>query len=104
MEVRINEVKISCKAVQGTWILLRISGDLELSEFELQGSDCSIMFQKYRDSVHEEKERGCTQYLKWLSLCFARCLSANLEKYLGKPTNSGLALCLVLKSLKPNTI
>ena len=36
--VRINEVKISSEAFQGEWILLRISEDFDLSEFELSGS------------------------------------------------------------------
>ena len=39
--VRITEVKISSTALQREWILLRISGDFELSEFELSGSNCT---------------------------------------------------------------
>ena len=42
---RINEVKISSKALQGECILLRISGDFELSEFELSGSNCNAVSQ-----------------------------------------------------------
>ena len=39
---RINEVKTSSKALQGKWILLRISGDFELSEFELSVFNCTF--------------------------------------------------------------
>ena len=38
--VRITEVKISSKALQGEWLLLQISGNFELSELELSGSNC----------------------------------------------------------------
>ena len=37
MWVRLKEVKINSKALQGECLLLRISGDFELSEFELSG-------------------------------------------------------------------
>ena len=50
--VRINEVKISSKALQGELILLRISGDFELSEFEISVSNCSkkVIFLRKSDT------------------------------------------------------
>ena len=50
-DVRINEVKISSKALQGEWILLRISGDFELSEFELSGSNGVQLYYKEKIDV-----------------------------------------------------
>ena len=42
MGVRINEVKLSTKVLWEKWMLLLISGDFELSEFEISGSNCIL--------------------------------------------------------------
>ena len=42
--VQVNKVNVSSMALERKCILLRISGDFELSEFELLGSNCIQIF------------------------------------------------------------
>ena len=57
-KVRINAVKIGSKAFQGEWILLRISRNFELSEFELSGSNGKYILNVGFQKLENERKNG----------------------------------------------